>query len=101
MAQGANLAIEDAYVLVAAMQANSDLKDALQAYETARISRVKRAIKAANANARNYHLGGAPARVAHLGLTVLGRVAPDAFLNRLGWLYDHDVTRQNYQLAAV
>lgn len=101
LAQGANLAIEDAYVLVAALDAAPDDKSGLQAYEKARISRVQAAIKAANANARNYHLGGLQAKVAHLGLSVLGRFAPDAFLNRLSWLYDHDVTQETYQFAAV
>jgi salicylate hydroxylase len=53
---------------------------------------VIRAIEAANRNARNYHLSGVPRFVAHSGLRMLGRAAPDAFLNRLRWLYDHDVT---------
>jgi salicylate hydroxylase len=65
---------------------------ALQSYQAARRPRVSRAIAAANANARNYHLAGVRRRVAHTGLRVLGQVAPDAFLNRLSWLYDHDVT---------
>jgi salicylate hydroxylase len=30
--------------------------------------------------------------VAFTGLKTLGAVAPDAFIKRLGWLYDHDVT---------
>lgn len=93
LAQGANLAIEDAFVLVASLAKADDDKSGMQTYEKARMSRVTAAIKAANANARNYHLGGVQAKVAHLGLSVLGRIAPDAFLNRLSWLYDHDVTQ--------
>ncbi|WP_019953790.1 FAD-dependent monooxygenase [Yoonia vestfoldensis] len=92
LAQGANLAIEDALALARMTRAQPDLVEALQAYQGARRPRVARAIAAANANARNYHLSGLQRRVAHLGLKTLGKIAPDAFINRLGWLYDHDVT---------
>lgn len=92
LAQGANLAIEDAFVLARITDSQPDLAQALQAYQAARRPRVARAIAAANANARNYHLSGVQRRVAHLGLKTLGKIAPDAFINRLGWLYDHDVT---------
>ncbi|MBE0412836.1 FAD-dependent monooxygenase [Yoonia sp.] len=92
LAQGANLAIEDAYVLAKSCNQHADVGAALAAYQTARRARVVRAIAAANANARNYHLSGLQRHVAHTGLRVLGRVAPGAFMKRLGWLYDHDVT---------
>jgi salicylate hydroxylase len=92
LAQGANLAIEDAFALAQITDAQHNLAQALHAYQSARRPRVSRAIAAANANARNYHLSGMPRRVAHLGLKTLGKIAPDAFINRLGWLYDHDVT---------
>ncbi len=92
LAQGANLAIEDAYVLAKICDKNTDILTALQSYQTARRPRVARAIAAANANARNYHLSGLQRRIAHAGLKAFGKLAPDAFINRLGWLYNHDVT---------
>ena len=101
LAQGANLALEDAFVLVAALQANATDAAGLAAYQQHRKPRVTRAIAAATANARNYHLSGLPARIAHLGLSGISRLAPTAFLSRLSWLYDHDVTAVDYQLAAV
>ena len=88
LAQGANLAIEDAVVLARIVGQGRGLA----AYEAARRPRVVRAIAAADANARNYHLSGLRRRVAHLGLSAIGRAAPGAFLSRLSWLYDHDVT---------
>jgi salicylate hydroxylase len=91
LAQGANLALEDAWTLAATCAA-APLEQALPHYQSLRALRVTRAIEAANANARNYHLGGLQRRVAHAGLRTLGAIAPNAFLNRLGWLYDHDVT---------
>jgi salicylate hydroxylase len=92
LAQGANLAIEDAYLMARQCDEHADLGQALSAYQTMRRPRVVRAIAAANANARNYHLGGVKRRVAHFGLKTMGQVAPAAFLKRLGWLYDYDVT---------
>lgn len=92
LAQGANLAIEDAYVLARVCDEYPGLDQALRAYQEQRRARVVRAIAAANSNARNYHFGGVKKLVAHTGLRVMGKAAPNAFLNRLGWLYDHDVT---------
>ncbi|MCA1774358.1 MAG: FAD-dependent monooxygenase [Loktanella sp.] len=91
LAQGANLAIEDAYVL-ARCCAEDGVGDGLARYQDLRRPRVSRAIEAANANAGNYHLGGPRRWIAHRGLNALGLIAPGAFLSRLGWLYDHDVT---------
>ncbi|PVA08369.1 monooxygenase [Thalassorhabdomicrobium marinisediminis] len=92
LAQGANLAIEDAYVLAQSCDGHEDIAAALRMYESRRKPRVKRAIAAATANARKYHLSGAARRVAHTGLKTLGIVAPGAFVGRMDWLYGHDVT---------
>ena len=93
LAQGANLAMEDALALAACCQHDPSLHRALDNYQAHRRPRVTKAIKAANANARNYHLDGVQRRVAHAGLSVLGAVAPNAFLNRLAWLYDYDAPK--------
>lgn len=92
LAQGANLAIEDSYVLARVCDADASLDRALMMYQNKRRARVVRAIEAANANAVNYHLSGAKRRVAHAGLGMLSRFAPGLFMRRLSWLYDHDVT---------
>ena len=92
LAQGANLAIEDAYVLAKRCDEAETLDAGLKQYQDIRRPRVVKAINAANANARNYHLSGVRRVVAHAGLSAMGRLAPDLFLTRLGWLYDHDVT---------
>jgi len=92
LAQGANLAIEDAYVLARCCDEAESVDEGLHDYQQKRRARVVKAIDTANKNARNYHLGGMQRIVAHAGLRAMGKVAPTAFLNRLGWLYDHDVT---------
>lgn len=92
LAQGANLALEDAFVLVRECDRSGDLGLGLAAYEEARQSRVRKAISAANGNAVNYHLAGVSRQIAHTGLRALGLVAPQMFLKRMDWLYGHDVT---------
>lgn len=87
LAQGANLALEDAWVL-----ARLAAEGGLERYEVLRRPRVARALAAADANARNYHLRGPARLAAHLGLAALGALAPDAFLRRLDWLYGFDAT---------
>ncbi len=93
LAQGANLAIEDAYVLAQCWTEHNTVQAVGKRYQQLRRDRVVRAIATANANAKNYHLSGIKRRVAFAGLKTLGLIAPNAFLNRLSWLYDHDVTR--------
>jgi len=92
LAQGANLALEDAWVLAAAVD-RWPLDEALRRYERLRKPRVERAIAAANANARNYHLSGVQRRLALTTLAGMGAAAPGLFLRRYDWLYRHDVTR--------
>jgi salicylate hydroxylase len=92
LAQGANLAIEDAYVLARCCDEHAGLDAGLRRYQQLRRARVVKAVEAANKNAKNYHLGGVRRLVAHAGLKTMGKVVPNAFLGRLSWLYDHDVT---------
>ncbi|MBV0911594.1 FAD-dependent oxidoreductase [Anianabacter salinae] len=92
LAQGANLALEDAWVL-ADLLARTDTPDALALYQARRRPRVIRAIEAANGNARNYHLQSPfVRRAAHTALRLGGRIAPTAALRRFEWLYGLDVT---------
>lgn len=93
MAQGANMALEDAFTLARELDRAPDLKSGLSAYQAARRGRVLRAVEAANRNARNYHLRAPLAPLAHLVLRLSQRFVPDAPLRQFGWLYDHDVTK--------
>ncbi|MBR3370229.1 MAG: FAD-dependent monooxygenase [Rhodobacteraceae bacterium] len=92
MAQGANMALEDAWQLAQCLQ-QAPIARALQEYQTARRARVARVIAAANRNARNYHLRPPLAPVAHAGLRLMSRLRPDAALRQFSWIYDFDVTR--------
>ena len=94
LAQGANMALEDAWALSSAIGAGS-LPQGLAQYQDQRRARVMRVVDAATANARNYHLKSAPARfAAHSVLRLAGAVAPAQPLRRLDWLYGYDVTKE-------
>ena len=91
LAQGASLAMEDAWLLAARVD-GLPLKEALHAYQSARAPRVARAIEAASANGRNYHLSGMQRTASHAALRAMGKVVPGLWLGRLDWLYGYDVT---------
>lgn len=91
LAQGANMALEDAWVLAACL-GELPTDEAFVAYEAARRTRCLRIVDAATRNARNYHLSGLRRDIAHAGLRLAGRLAPNATLGRFDWLYRHDVT---------
>jgi salicylate hydroxylase len=95
LAQGANLALEDAWVLNAALS-NYDIPEALSRYQTARQDRARRVVDAATKNATNYHLSFPPARLAaHTALRIAGRLSPARMIGRFDWLYRYDVTGQD------
>jgi salicylate hydroxylase len=92
LAQGANMALEDAWVLADCLARHDTPGVAFAAYQSRRRARCVRIVNAANANARHYHLSGLKRDIAHGALRLATRVAPNAVANRFRWLYDHDVT---------
>jgi salicylate hydroxylase len=50
-------------------------------------------VAASTANARAYHLASPLRDIAHLGLRIGGRIAPQAALRRFEWIYGMDVTK--------
>lgn len=93
LAQGANMALEDAWALSRAVGAEP-MTDGLARYQEERRERVCRVVDAATANARNYHLKSAPVRfAAHSILRLAGALAPAQPLRRFDWLYGYDVTK--------
>lgn len=94
LAQGANMALEDAWALAAALAGHDGIKAGLAAYQAARLPRCQRIVAAANGNAWKYHLRPGPFRfAAHAALRLGTRLAPARFLKQFDWLYGFDVTR--------
>jgi salicylate hydroxylase len=94
MAQGANMALEDAWVLCRCLEdAGADLAGALGRYQALRRDRVVKVVEAANGNAWRYHLRMPPVRsMAHMVLKLGGAVAPQRMVSQFDWIYRHDVT---------
>jgi salicylate hydroxylase len=92
LAQGASMALEDAWVLAESLARHDSLAAGLAAYQAARKPRTTRIVAAATTNARLYHLSGLPRLIGHSGLRLLGRLSPGAILARYDWLYGYDVT---------
>ncbi|NHF71810.1 FAD-dependent monooxygenase [Paracoccus xiamenensis] len=90
MAQGAVMAIEDAWILTECLDRIADQPAALARYQALRAPRVARVIQAANANARNYHLSGPARLIGHTGLRAMSKLAPGALLGKFDWIYDYD-----------
>ncbi len=87
MAQGACLALEDAWVLARSFDRNT-LAESLEAYEQARSTRARQVVDAASANARNFHLRGPIRWGAQMVLTAMG----PRMGRRYDWIYDYDAT---------
>ncbi len=93
MAQGANMALEDAWVLGQCLSGKGSLEEGLSAYQTARRDRAEKVIGAANGNAWKYHLRQPLAWPAHQILKLGGQLAPQRMVSQFDWIYRYDVTK--------
>ncbi len=93
LAQGANMALEDAWVLAEALAGHDAQDTGLAAYQAARVPRVTRIVEAANRNARVYHAAGLRRMALHGAMRVAGVVVPTVPLRQFDWLYGADVTK--------
>jgi salicylate hydroxylase len=95
LAQGASMALEDAWVLADELARCDTVPAGLAAYQLRRKTRVTRVIAAANGNAWKYHIRPAPLRLAaHTVMRLGGALAPDRMMRQFDWLYTHDVTAE-------
>ena len=92
MAQGAVMAIEDAWVLAQSVRQNANAAEGLHAYERARKTRTSAVQAAARANAGIFHRRTVLGKLATYGPMWLGaRLAPAMVHARQDWLYGIDV----------
>ncbi len=92
LAQGAVMALEDAWVLAENLAKHTSDEAALAAYQAARAPRCAAIVEASNRNAQYYHLSGVSRTLGHLGLRTASLLAPGQMLQRFDWVYGHDVT---------
>lgn len=84
-AQGAAMAIEDAFVLAQEIAAKCDLRTAASSYEALRVERVKRVVKRARFHRFVYHL---PLPFSLGRDLVMAATPPDRLRASLSWLYE-------------
>jgi salicylate hydroxylase len=95
MAQGACMALEDAWALAEALSGEGALEARLSAYQARRADRAKRVVDAASGNAWKYHLSFPPLRwAAHGVIRAGGRLAPGRMMRQFDWIYGYDVTAE-------
>ncbi|MDW3098786.1 MAG: FAD-dependent monooxygenase [Alphaproteobacteria bacterium] len=94
MAQGAVMAIEDAFVLAkACSDTPTDIPSALEQVYASRIKRTSGVQLGSRANAATFHKPTAAAQFATYGpMWLAGRIAPNIVRARQDWLYSEDVT---------
>ncbi|AUH35537.1 FAD-dependent monooxygenase [Paracoccus tegillarcae] len=95
MAQGAALAIEDAWLLAACLDQISDQPSALMRFQQMRAPRATRIVALADQNARHYHLKGPKRIAAQSALRLMGRLSPERLVSRFDWIYDYDPVSQS------
>ena len=92
LAQGANQALEDGLVLARCLEAYSDVGQALQRYEAARIERTTRIVDGSAETGRRFHnptLADPAAAIAFVG----DEWQPDKVRQRYDWLFEYDATK--------
>ncbi len=93
MAQGAAMAIEDAYVLADQLSQNA-VSTALMNYEAIRKPRATKIQQMSAANAGLYHMhGGLFGKAKLKGLQMATAVAPNLIQSKLDFVFGHDVTQ--------
>ena len=99
MAQGAAMAVEDAWVLAQAMAQHTAPEPALRAYEAARLARASKVQAGSRANAATFHKRTLSGQLAAYGpMWLAGTFAPGVIHQRQDWLFGHDVTAETYAL---
>jgi len=95
LAQGANMAIEDAWVLAEELERQATTASAFAAYRARRHRRVSRIVADSTGNTRIYHMGAPAVRaVMHMGMRLVNHLAAERFAARYDWLHGFDVTRE-------
>ena len=89
LAQGANMALEDAIVVARCLEAYDDVADALRHYEIARLTRTAAIVRGSADNTKRFHnpaLGDAAGAAAYVDR----EFQPEKVAQRYDWLYEYD-----------
>ncbi len=90
-AQGAAMAIEDAYVLAEYIASESDIEKALVKYQQARIQRATKVQQVSRNNADVFHASGVKAAIRNFAFGLVSAINPNLLNQKSAWIYDYDV----------
>jgi salicylate hydroxylase len=100
LAQGAVMAIEDAYVLARLVSEQRRVAKAMAAYESMRKPRTSRVQAGARRNASLFHRSDPISRLATYGpMWAAGQFLPSFAHGQYDWIYAHDVTEMSETAA--
>jgi salicylate hydroxylase len=89
LAQGANMALEDAIVIARCLDAFDDVPEALHHYELARLERTAAIVRGSSDNTKRFHnpaLGDAAGAAAYVDR----EFQPEKVAQRYDWLYEYN-----------
>lgn len=92
-AQGAAMAIEDAYVLAEYLSRIGDIETAFLMYEEARIKRATKVQQVSRNNADIFHASGMIAMARDLALGLASTINPSLINQKTAWIYDYDLVK--------
>ena len=93
VAQGACMAIEDAWVLADQLAKTPNISTALQNYQNTRKPRATKVQETALKSGQIYHVSNPLARkLLHTGMRLSSVAAPSIIAGHYDWIYNHDVT---------
>ena len=92
LAQGAVMALEDAWCLAHELDAQDTMSAALARYQSKRHTRASRVQREAAGQARLYHATPPVSQVLHTGITMMQTLAPGFAARKYDWLYGFDAT---------
>lgn len=92
LAQGAVMALEDAWCLAHELDAQETMPAALARYQSKRHPRASRVQREAGGQARLYHATPPLAQLLHTGMTTMQTLAPGFAARKYDWLYGFDAT---------
>ncbi|MAK60808.1 MAG: monooxygenase [Ponticaulis sp.] len=93
LAQGAVMALEDAYVLAKCLREEAAVETALQTYQGMRRARATQIQDQSRRNAGTFHRQSPLTQLATYGpMWLAGHALPEVVHQRMDWIYGHDVT---------
>ncbi|MGK7944753.1 MAG: FAD-dependent monooxygenase [Microcystaceae cyanobacterium] len=92
-AQGAAMAIEDAYILAGYIAQEKEIETAFMKYQKARLQRTAKVQQVSRKNADVFHASGLIAMARNNVFQMLSQFNPEFFNQRSAWIYDYDVKK--------